>query len=104
MKSVAKVQKLIQSVPPVNVHLDRYKPINILKRSLEEECHDSAPVKKLPKKDAAIDLDSLVMCNDDSEERIWVTFGRQTLTGMDKLTIMKGVCVHMHTFVNYMPL
>ena len=34
-----------------------------------------------------------MMCNDGSEERIWLTFGRQTLTGMDKLTIMKGVCV-----------
>ena len=37
---------------------DRSKPINILKRNLQEECHDSAPVKKLPKKDAAIGLDS----------------------------------------------
>ena len=86
---MAKVWKLIQSVPPVNVNRDRSKPVNILKRSLEEECHDR--VKKLPKKDAAIDLDSL-MCNDGSEERIWLTFGRQTLTEMDKLIIMKGVC------------
>ena len=53
-KSVAKVRKLIQSVPPVNVNHNRSKPVNILKRSLEEECHDSAPVKKVPKKDAAI--------------------------------------------------
>ena len=30
-KSVAKVQKLIQSVPPVNVNRDRSKPINMLK-------------------------------------------------------------------------
>jgi len=62
-KSVAKVRKLIQLVPPVNVKRDRSKPINILKRSLEEECHDSAPIKKIPRKDAAVDLESLVMCN-----------------------------------------
>ena len=31
MKSVAKVQKLIQSVPPVNVNRDRSKSNNILK-------------------------------------------------------------------------
>ena len=93
-KCVAKVRKLIQSVPPVNVNRDRSKPVNTLKRSLEEECHDSAPIKK---PHAAIDLDSLVMCNDGSEERIWPTFGRQTLTGMDKLIIVKGVLVcHTH--------
>ena len=45
-KSMAKVRKLIQLVPPVNVKCDRSKPINILKRSLEEECHDSALIKK----------------------------------------------------------
>ena len=38
-------------------------------------------------------VNSLVMCNDGSEERIWLTFGRQTLTGMDKLIIVKGVLV-----------
>ena len=85
--------KLIQLVPPVNVKRDRSKPINILKRSLEEECHDSAPNKKIPRKDAAVDLESLVMCNDGSEERIWLKFGRQTLTEMDKMIIVKGVCV-----------
>ena len=67
------------------------KPVNILKQSLEEECHDSAPVKKVPKKDATIDLDSLEMCNDGSDEGMWVTFGRQRLTELDKLIIMKGV-------------
>ena len=100
MKCVAKVRKLIQSVPPVNVNRDRSKPVNTLKRSLEEECHDSAPIKK---PHAAIDFDSLVMCNDGSEERIWLIFGRQTLTGMDKLIIVKGmlvcVCVCTHTNV-----
>ena len=90
---MAKVRKVIQSVPPVNVNRDQSKPVNTLKRCLEEECHDNAPIKKLPKKDAAIDLGSLVMCNDGSEERIWLTFGRQTLTGMDKLIIVKGVLI-----------
>ena len=36
------------------------------------------------------------MCNDGSEERIWLMFGRQTLTEMDKLIIMKGVCVRAY--------
>ena len=38
---MAKVQKLIQSVPLVNVSRDRAKPVNMLKQSLEEECNDS---------------------------------------------------------------
>jgi len=34
-----------------------------------------------------------MMCNDGSEERIWLKFGRQTLTEMDKLIIVRDVCV-----------
>lgn len=88
-KSVAKVRKLIQSVPPVNISREKTKSVS--KRSLEAECQDSAPVKK-PRNDAAIDLDSLMMCEDSSEERIWLKFGRQTLTEMDKVIIVKGKC------------
>ena len=47
----------------------------------------------VPRRDAAVDLDSLVMCSDGSEERIWLKFGRQTLTEMDRLIIVKGVFV-----------
>ena len=76
----------------MNVNCDKPKPVKVLKQSLEAECHGSAPINKVPRRDATIDLDSLVMCS-GSEERIWLKFNRLTLTEMDKLIIVKGVFV-----------
>ena len=90
-KLVPRVQKLVQSVPPIDLkYIESFTSTSVLKRTLGKETSE-IPTKKRPKKDV-IDLDTVPMCSSgmQQQEMTWLLCDKQSLTILDKNIILKG--------------
>ena len=88
-KLVPRVQKLVQSVPPIDLKcVESFTSASVFKRTLEEETTEM-PTKKRPKKDA-IDVDTVPMGSIQLQEMPWLLCDKQSLTMSDKNIILKG--------------
>ena len=88
---VPRVQKLVQSVPPIDLKcVESFTSTSVLKRTLGEETSEM-PTKKRLKKDV-IDLDIVPMCSSgmQQQEMPWLLCDKQSLTMSDKNIILKG--------------
>ena len=95
---IAKIKKIVQSAPPIDL-----KPAKTIpKRKLESrlELSHEATVEPVKKKDRlrdnqAIDLSTGPSARDTTKEIPWVKFGRQILTTADKDIISRGMALRI---------
>ena len=99
MDLMSKIRKLVRLAPPIDFKVKKPVP----KRNLQFACKakNEPPMKR--KKDKAsdtsvIDLDKPLtpFVRDIAKEDPWVSFGRCTLTTVDKDIIMKGTIIAVH--------
>ena len=93
---IAKIKKIVQSAPPIDLKLAK----TILKRKLVSrlELSHEATVEPVKKKDRlsdnqAIDLSTGPSARDTTKEIPWVKFGRQILITADKDIISRGMAL-----------
>ena len=93
---IAKIKKIVQSAPPIDLKLAK----TILKRKLMSrlELSHEATVEPVKKKDRlsdnqAIDLSTGPSAHDTTKEIPWVKFGRQILITADKDIISRGMAL-----------
>ena len=88
---MSKIRKLIRSAPPIDFKVK--KPVPKRKLQLPSKTKSEPPLKK--KKDTSmIDLDKPTLSvRDIAKEDPWVSFGRCTLTTVDKDIILKGMII-----------
>lgn len=85
---IPRVQKLVQSVPPIDLkRIESSTSASVLKRPQEEETTE-IPTKKRAKKDV-IDLDTLPM-DIRLQDKPWLFCDKQSLSMSDKNIIVKG--------------
>ena len=95
---LSNIKKLVRSAPPINFELKHHTPAAVPKRKLKAKPYDPCqpPVKKQKqtKDSIAINLDqSSQSARDIAKEDPWATFGRCTLTTVDKSIILKGMVI-----------
>ena len=96
---MSKIRNLVRLAPPIDFKVKKPVP----KRNLQFSCKvkNEPPMKR--KKDKAsdtsvIDLDKplTLFVRDIAKEDPWVSFGRCTMTTVDKDIIMKGMIIAVH--------
>jgi len=88
------VKKLVKSVSPIEFESKRRAAEPVSKRKLEVKPEDSSAAKKCKKIKTmkVIDLEQSSQSSRDlAREELWASYGRCTLTAVDKSIILKGM-------------
>ena len=97
---LSNIKKLVRSVPPIDFELKHHAKAAVPKRKLpakpDEPCQHSVKKQKLTKHSVAINLDQSPCSQsvrDVAKEDPWATYGRCTLTTVDKSIILEGMAI-----------
>ena len=95
---LSNIKKLVRSAPPIDFELKHHTPAAVPKRKLnakpDDPCQPPIKKQKQTKDSVAINLDqSSQSARDIAKEDPWATFGRCTLTTVDKSIILEGMVI-----------
>ena len=95
---LSNIKKLVRSAPPIDFELKHHTPAAVPKRKLnakpDDPCQPPVKKQKQTKDSVAINLDqSSQSARDIAKEDPWATFGRCTLTTVDKSIILEGMVI-----------